>query len=738
MKIKLLLICILISTLCNAQIVNIPDAVFKAKLLLASPTNQIASTEIPNIINSVTVFHSIDTNANGEIEQSEAALITYLNVEQSLISDLTGIEAFTNLVTLYCTNNQLTSLNVTQNTNLKALGCGYNQLTTLNVTLNPQLTGLDFSANDITTIDVSQNPDLYSLYCINAQLTSLDITHNPILMHLNCEGNNLTTLDVSHNPVLGFIYCSYNQITSIDVTQNSDLHQLWCYSNQLTTLLLKNNGTPFIYLYFGLNPNLQYICSDEDDVAMVQQKLTDLGYTNCHVNTYCSFVPGGNFYTIQGQSKYDADANGCDAGDTINPNLRFTITNGSINGSIYSNASGNYSIPVQQGSHTVTPVLENPAYYNVNPTGFVANFPIQASPLIHDFCVTPNGVHHDVEIALLPTNVARPGFDATYTIVYKNKGNQIENGSITLTYNDELVDFISANPVILSQGANSLSWSFTNLLPFETRTIQLVFNVNSPTEIPWVNIGDLLFYTANITPTTADEFLSDNSVYIHQTVFGSYDPNDITCAEGTIVGTNMIGKFVHYVVRFENTGTYPAENIVVRDMIDVSKFDVSSMVPLHSSHNYVMRTTANKVEFIFENINLPFDDANNDGYVAFKIKTKANLVAGNTFSHSANIYFDYNFPIVTNTYTTTIQNLGINGNPWSTAITAYPNPVKDVLHLQTPENVLKVEIYDLSGRKLRSGFVLENKIDLSDLKTGNYLIKVYTDEEIQSIKVLKE
>ncbi len=57
----------------------------------------------------------------------------------------------------------------------------------------------------------------------------------------------------------------------------------------------------------------------------------------------------------------------------------------------------------------------------------------------------------------------------------------------------------------------------------------------------------------------------------------------------------------------------------------------------------------NKVEFIFENINLPFDDANNDGFVAFKIKTKSSLVLGDTFSNSANIYFDYNFPIVTNT-----------------------------------------------------------------------------------------
>ena len=167
---------------------------------------------------------------------------------------------------------------------------------------------------------------------------------------------------------------------------------------------------------------------------------------------------------------------------------------------------------------------------------------------------------------------------------------------------------------------------------------------------------------------------------------------------------------------------------------------MSTLELIDASHSCVTRiTNPNKVEFIFENINLPFDDANNDGYVSFKIKTKPNLVVGNSFSNLANIYFDYNFPIVTNNYTTTIQNtLGLQENELINDVVAYPNPVKDFLNFKTEHPILKVEIYDNSGRILSSNSVSENKVDLSNLKTASYILKLYTEKGIVNIKVIKD
>ena len=164
------------------------------------------------------------------------------------------------------------------------------------------------------------------------------------------------------------------------------------------------------------------------------------------------------------------------------------------------------------------------------------------------------------------------------------------------------------------------------------------------------------------------------------------------------------------------------------------------MVKMRRQNDWTKISNTNKVEFIFEGINLPFDDANNDGYVIFKIKTKPNLVVGNTFSNKANIYFDYNFPIVTNNYTTTIQNsLGLQESNYNNDVAVYPTPVKNVLNFKTQHTILKIEVYDIAGRILSSNSLNENKIDLSNLKSGNYILKLYTaDKGIFNSKIIKE
>ncbi len=114
MKKLLLLLFIGIVGIGNAQNVNIPDANFKAYL--------VGNT-------------SINTNGDAEIQVSEANVFNgEIDCQSMNISDLTGIEAFTNLETLKCSNNLLTNLDVSQNTALTQLGCIDNQLTSLDVT----------------------------------------------------------------------------------------------------------------------------------------------------------------------------------------------------------------------------------------------------------------------------------------------------------------------------------------------------------------------------------------------------------------------------------------------------------------------------------------------------------------------------------------------------------------------------------------------------------------------------
>jgi len=88
----------------------------------------------------------------------------------------------------------------------------------------------------------------------------------------------------------------------------------------------------------------------------------------------------------------------------------------------------------------------------------------------------------------------------------------------------------------------------------------------------------------------------------------------------------------------------------------LSKFYISTLFPIKASHSYKTKISdGNKVEFIFEKINLPFENAYNDGNLALKIKTLPTLVGGASFANGATIYFDYNFPILTNKATSTLQ-----------------------------------------------------------------------------------
>jgi hypothetical protein len=204
----------------------------------------------------------------------------------------------------------------------------------------------------------------------------------------------------------------------------------------------------------------------------------------------------------------------------------------------------------------------------------------------------------------------------------------------------------------------------------------------------------------------------------------------------------MIGKYVHYMIRFENTGTFAAENIVVKDIIDATKFDVYSLIPINASHSYVTRITGNKVDFIFANINLPFDDENNDGYVVFKIKILPSLALGDSFSNTASIYFDFNFPIITEPAVTTFAVLRTQDFVFNNYLTVYPNPTNAVLNLTAKQ---AIELQSIAICNVLGQLVLSvpnakgvSTVDVSNLTAGNYVLKVVSDKGTFNVKFIKK
>jgi hypothetical protein len=164
-----------------------------------------------------------------------------------IISDLTGIEDFSSLVSLTVSQNSLTQLDISQNSNLQYL---------------------EFNDNQISDLDVSQNASLKFLYCSNNHISSIDVSNNQLLKRIRLTGNQLTSIDVSQNPDLELLGVSSNSISSIDITNNNQLIAIECANNNLTSLNISNN------------PNLAIIDS-------IQNQISDLDVSN---NIYLVFL----------------------------------------------------------------------------------------------------------------------------------------------------------------------------------------------------------------------------------------------------------------------------------------------------------------------------------------------------------------------------------------------------------------------------------------------------------------
>ena len=135
----------------------------------------------------------------------------FLPLQNKNITSLAGIEYFTDLETLDCMGNQLTTLDVTKLTSLMFLVCNDNQLTALDVTGLTSLKNLLCSGNQLTALDVTGLTSLTDLECSDNQLVSLDVSTLEELEILWCHGNKMTALDITHNAYLGDLKCGNQQ-----------------------------------------------------------------------------------------------------------------------------------------------------------------------------------------------------------------------------------------------------------------------------------------------------------------------------------------------------------------------------------------------------------------------------------------------------------------------------------------------------------------------------------------------
>lgn len=442
---------------------------------------------------------------------------------------------------------------------------------------------------------------------------------------------------------------------------------------------------------------------------------------------------------ITGTIKLDLNHNGCDTADNAMPNVKVVTQINDTTYATFTANNGYYQFYVEEpGTYTTSVASTLPSYFTVSPSSQTTTFASNNGAQTVNFCVTDNQVVNDLDITIYPTSDARPGFTSSYVIAYHNKGTTQLSGNVKLQFDASKLSLSSSNPVVTSQTANELTFNFSNLNPFETRLVRVVFQIFAP---PIVNIDEILNFTAIVNPVAGDATPADNISELNQLVIGSYDPNDITVLEGESILIDEIDDYLHYVIRFQNTGTASAINVTVTNTLDDNLDWNSLQVGAISHNNYVEIRNGNDVSFVFKNIYLPalvVNEPASHGFICYKIKPKSTSVAGDLFHNEAQIYFDYNTAIHTNKVTTEVL-MPLNKPDFKDSkVSLYPNPTNGKIYLTANFEVKTITVYNIYGQEI-SGNQNNLEIDISAFSSGMYFINIENaDGKIITKKVIKK
>ncbi len=239
----------------------------------------------------------------------------------------------------------------------------------------------------------------------------------------------------------------------------------------------------------------------------------------------------------------------------------------------------------------------------------------------------------------------------------ENVGESMQNPNVYRCYEDDLLvnlesfQLLSGETLEFSVPANGKAHrlkAFCNDGNPYHEYVQKVVELCGPTphSLGFVNSSP----TSDLS-TARDKFCSE--------LLGSFDPNDKTAFPAGVADQRFVkpDQEIEYRIRFQNTGNDTAFWVQLVDTIDVAQLDISSIETRVASHDYSFQMDGNVVKWTFANILLPDSTTNESeshGYVEFKIKQNENNPDGATIENFADIYFDYNEPVRTNTEVNTV------------------------------------------------------------------------------------
>ena len=636
MKTIYAVIAIFLFLFCNcaiAQYVTIPDSAFRSQLKLKYPGCFNGAGQMDTTYSAIVLEDTIQISAsnffgdiNGDSIKSVEGLQYFKSILKLNIGNIPGLKrvppfakTIKTLLLAGCSLDSMPALPPF----LKEFSCEYNKLTTL-PTLPPTLTWFVCSGNNFTSLPALP-PSLTFLLCNSNKLTMLPVLPDS-LRTLNCSFNrNLATMP--DFPL---------KLTTLDVS-NSNVKCLPVLPVSLTSLKL---DTSIIHCIPNKNPGM----SIYHNISGLSSIVTNPRLCNATNNINgCTAYP-----VIAGYAFYDANSNGVkEANEFYKANNKIQLSNGNIT---FTNDSGYYEIGTTTlGSFTLTPFNN---FFNVLPASKSFSFNSNDTTVFQNFAYRPTATPVDsMQVSITPmfSWIVKPGFNYGYWIDALNVGSgNFGATTIKVIYdNAKLVFDSSSNHSVVNSG-NTITLSLTSF-PIGARVpFRVYFTAKTN-----LTIGDSV--KGVVTLSDGTNAVSDS---VNAYVASSFDPNDKTATPKLSPSQVAAGKYIDYVIRYQNTGNASADHVVITDTLS-SQLQANTLEMVSTSHSTKTTIIGNAVSFEMHNIKLPASSANepkSHGFIRFRIKPKATLVLGDSVKNKAAIYFDYNSPVITNTAVTKIKN----------------------------------------------------------------------------------
>jgi hypothetical protein len=463
-------------------------------------------------------------------------------------------------------------------------------------------------------------------------------------------------------------------------------------------------------------------------------------------NNYINFLINNNKASFaSGEIRYDLNNDGIFNNDEqLVMEKSFQRVKISSNDYFTFSDENQYNLELGEGINIIKPSLDG---FTFVPPNYTFVIPTDTSITVDtlDFNAIFDTNKIDLLINITQTGQTRAGFETNHSI-YFNSNDLGERGAKIAYQPDQKLTVLNTNPPYDAFDGTTYFWDFNSVLFYNPYYINIRLKVE-----PTAPLGEQLFSNVSIQREVGTEVnLVNNFDTIKQTITGSYDPNDKLVVPEPIQNgiTLPTDKSFVYTIRFQNTGNDTAFNIVVLDTIDTD-FDITSFELIATSHPCDVSVDKNRVvKFFLQDVLLPDSIVNEEkshGYIKYSIKPKENVI-GTEFTNTANIYFDFNKPIITNETRNifgVISGIQLHDNQPEINVKANPNPVHDKLlveinNLKNEEMIFRV--YDLNGTEMFSKMINSNFFHFStiDLAPALYLYTIESANGFGKGKFVKE